>query len=782
MTRRRRHGQRGTSRIRGGRALSVVLATTIAAAGLTLGLATAGAGPAAAAANGCGYADTSANNGTHASTICWFDFSAFDATEARSTEGQPIEIALDGGLVADFTVKVTNLPNSVPMNFEARSTPLETRFAFGTDAYRGIPGLNALYSLASPSGNKAAKITFDDIRVTDAQGDPVAGYSFVAADAEDNVRGESFAWSSDKPLNEIERLAPNGGWGCKNPVGLGTTSVTCAGTGVGGTTIAGGKSTALLVAADTPTTFATTWVTSARSAIAIGVQTAKLTVVKQVASRIDPADSFTVSAEDSTGAVVGQATTGTAGSASTPGLVVAPGSTYTLGESAADGSATNLADYVTPSWSCTNTAAGSTTVLPSGTGSTTTVTPAAGDDITCTVTNTAKATGISLQKLAAPPVDASGDGITDAGDTIVYSFVVTNTGQTDIDTVAIDDPKVGTVSCPPGTIAPAGVTTCTADAPYVITTADVTAAHPLGSPAVLTSNASSTSTPTVTPEPSMTLVKSASPSAQADFTEGQIVTYSFVVTNTGNVPLADVAVQDTAFTGTGTLPSPACPAGAAFLAPGAQVVCTASYTLTQLDIDAGSVTNTASVTADPPGLTPPPPPTTSTVTIPQLAAPAVSLVKSTPVTAITAAGQVVDYSFSVTNTGNTTLTDPEVIEGSFSGVGTVSTPDCPAGASPLLPGQVVVCTASYTVRAGDLTGRPLVNTATVTATAPGGGSVDSDPSTARVDDVADVPPGTGPAGLAITGMTVGGTVAAAAVLLIAGLALFFVRRRRRAVE
>jgi hypothetical protein len=140
---------------------------------------------------------------------------------------------------------------------------------------------------------------------------------------------------------------------------------------------------------------------------------------------------------------------------------------------------------------------------------------------------------------------------------------------------------------------------------------------------------------------------------------------------------------------------------------------------------------------------------------------------------------VVDYSFAVTNTGNTTLTDPRVIEGSFSGAGTASAPDCPASASPLLPGQVAVCTASYTVRTDDLTGQPLVNTATVTAMAPDEGPVTSDPSTARVDDVADVGPGSGTANLAITGVTVGGTAAAAVGLLGAGLGLFFTRRRRR---
>lgn len=514
---------------RGRRRIATVLAMALAVGGLAIGITSAAPEPAAAAPAGCGYADSTANNGAFASTICWFDFTAFDQELARTTEGQVMQVGLDGGLTAQFTVRLSTLQNVLPMSLERRSTPLETRFAFGTDAYRGVPGLHTLYSLGSPAGTKGARLSFENIQVLDAQGNPVAGYSFVAADTEDNVRNESFAWESDKPLREIERLAPAGGWGCKSPVGLGTTRVTCSGTGVGATTIEGGKSTALLVAADSPTSFATEWVTAARSAIAIGIQTAKLTVVKQVSSRIAPTDSFRVTATNSSGVVVGQGVTGGADSATTGGLIVAPGGSYTIAEEAAPGSPVNLGNY-NSTWSCVNAAAGSPTVLPSGPGLSQTVVPSAGDDITCTVTNTAKPSGVALEKHAAAPVDVNGNGITDSGDTIAYSFTVTNTGQTVLDTVAVDDPKVGAVTCPPGTLTPTSSTTCTADAAYVITPADVTAgsadntatatAHPAGSPTIVTSDPSSTSTPVVAPAPALTLVKTGSPSDAAAYDEG----------------------------------------------------------------------------------------------------------------------------------------------------------------------------------------------------------------------------------------------------------------------
>ena len=79
-----------------------------------------------------------------------------------------------------------------------------------------------------------------------------------------------------------------------------------------------------------------------------------------------------------------------------------------------------------------------------------------------------------MDKQAAGVADGDGNG-PDAGDTIDYSFVVTNTGNVTLDPVAIDDPKVGVVTCPASSLAPGGSTTCTAT--YTLTQADVDAGH-----------------------------------------------------------------------------------------------------------------------------------------------------------------------------------------------------------------------------------------------------------------------------------------------------------------
>jgi uncharacterized repeat protein (TIGR01451 family) len=87
--------------------------------------------------------------------------------------------------------------------------------------------------------------------------------------------------------------------------------------------------------------------------------------------------------------------------------------------------------------------------------------------------------------------------------------------------------------------------------------------------------------------------------------EGDTITYTYTVYNTGNVTLYDIAVteEDTIFTGTGTPPLPVYFSGGVELGGNAgirdlpvgldTIVFTATYVITQDDIDAGFVTNQA---------------------------------------------------------------------------------------------------------------------------------------------------------------------------------------------
>ncbi|MBP5803149.1 hypothetical protein J2D78_13760, partial [Microbacterium maritypicum] len=181
----------------------------------------------------------------------------------------------------------------------------------------------------------------------------------------------------------------------------------------------------------------------------------------------------------------------------------------------------------------------------------------------------------------------------------------------------------------------------------------------------------------------LTLVKSVDPADAATYEVGQELTYSFVVTNTGNTTLTNISVTEGAFTGSGQL-GPITPASVATLAPGEMTTFTATYTLTQADVDRGTTSNTATATGVPP--TGPPiesPP--STVEVPSIPAPGLSLVKSADRNSVSAAGQTLTYSFLVTNTGNRTLTDVTVEEGAFTGSGTLGA-ITPASVATLAPG------------------------------------------------------------------------------------------------
>jgi uncharacterized repeat protein (TIGR01451 family) len=85
---------------------------------------------------------------------------------------------------------------------------------------------------------------------------------------------------------------------------------------------------------------------------------------------------------------------------------------------------------------------------------------------------------------------------------------------------------------------------------------------------------------------------------------GAKISYSFKVTNTGNVTLTKVALTDTQSNSGEALDAPgiSCPAPdsgstVASLAPGASVTCTGTYTVTTADVNAGKVSDTASAAA-----------------------------------------------------------------------------------------------------------------------------------------------------------------------------------------
>src|SRR5262249_13210688 len=155
------------------------------------------------------------------------------------------------------------------------------------------------------------------------------------------------------------------------------------------------------------------------------------------------------------------------------------------------------------------------------------------------------------------------------------------------------------------------------------------------------------------------------------------------VTNTGNVTLTSITLTDP-LVGL----SPIDCGGVTSLAAGASVDCTATYTTTQADVDAGEIVNTATLTGTPPsGL---PLTAKSSVTVSAVDAPAVSVVKSSDTPSFAAPGVVITYTYTVTNTGNVTLS-PVTVTDPMPGLSPL---EC--SIDELAPGDSTSCTATYT--------------------------------------------------------------------------------------
>jgi uncharacterized repeat protein (TIGR01451 family) len=259
---------------------------------------------------------------------------------------------------------------------------------------------------------------------------------------------------------------------------------------------------------------------------------------------------------------------------------------------------------------------------------------------------------------------------------------------------------------------------------------------------------------TAAPAPSVGLVKSAQVAA-GQSKVGDVVTFGYRVSNTGNVPLSGVSVSEAVpgFSGAGAVPVVSCPA--TVLAVGAGMDCSASYPVVQADIDAGSVSGTGVVVGVAPsgaGVR-----ASSLAAVNLTTAGGLQLTKTSKLDGVGVAGAAVGYEFVVVNTGNTTVSGLQVREDAFTGTGTLGAVTCPVVV--LAPGESTTCTAGYVLTAADVSAGRVENTATALGSTTQG-LVTSTPSVNELRWP--------PAVLAMTGATISLSVLAAALLLILG--------------
>ena len=330
------------------------------------------------------------------------------------------------------------------------------------------------------------------------------------------------------------------------------------------------------------------------------------------------------------------------------------------------------------------------------------------------------------------------------GDLIAYSYTVTNVGNVTLASVSVDDPSAGSVTCPapaaPG-LPPGGSLTCTADLPHGVSQADVDAGVVADSATAgcidtlgthCTPSAPSTANVYSERAPQVAIEKSGAVSPAADQTGvrvGDMISYSYVVTNVGNVTLGSVTVNDPTI-GAVSCPAPTAPG----LSPGEHLTCTADapHTVSQGDLDAGSVIDTAGASCTDVAGEPCPASNQSTVTIPaEPHAPSVSVQKHSVVSPAAdqtnvKVGDQIAYSYAVKNTGNVTLPS---VSASDPTAGSVT---CPKPSAPgLAPGASLTCTADspYNVTQADIDRGGAKDIAVARCTGVGGALCpDSDPS------------------------------------------------------
>src|SRR5690625_4227454 len=336
------------------------------------------------------------------------------------------------------------------------------------------------------------------------------------------------------------------------------------------------------------------------------------------------------------------------------------------------------------------------------------------------ITPVAQNPGIELDK------QVTSAGPYEVGVDIEYTFTVTNTGDVTLTDVVVNDPLLGgTVSCSPATLAPSDTASCGPET-YTITRADVDNGGVTNTATVTgkdpndndVTDSDSTSTE-LDRDPAIELVKEVI--STGDYGLDDEIEYRITATNTGNVTLFDVEISDPLLGALGCDPSQP-----ADLTPGEELVCEGSYTVTQDDVDAGEVVNSATVDAKDPEDNDVP--EEDEVTTPVDQNPAISLNKAVTSSGPYTVGSDIEYTFTVENTGDVTLTNIEVDDPLLGGAISCS----PAT---LAPGATATCgPVLYTVTQTDVNNGFVFNEATVTGEDPSGDPVeDSDETNTGLD-------------------------------------------------
>ena len=290
------------------------------------------------------------------------------------------------------------------------------------------------------------------------------------------------------------------------------------------------------------------------------------------------------------------------------------------------------------------------------------------------------ASAIALTK-SVTPVEAS------PGSTVTYTFVVTNTGNTTLSDVLLTDPLLG-ISNDLGVLTSGESRTLTV--PFVIpegvSTNFINIATVIGHFGPVEASAEADAIVTLL-LPTFTLTKTVTP---VEALPGEEVMFTYTLTNTGNVPLTNIALSDPLLNFTSTIP---------VLAPEASIRDSIPFIIPEGTPAGTMFTNV--LTAAPLET----PAQTASATVTSLGAPAIELTKTASVDSAMP-GDTITYAITVTNTGNIDLISV--------GVG-----DMQLGLDEIIPvlavGESVTFTPTFTIPVDTADGTIITNISTATS-------------------------------------------------------------------
>lgn len=367
-----------------------------------------------------------------------------------------------------------------------------------------------------------------------------------------------------------------------------------------------------------------------------------------------------------------------------------------------------------------------------------------GAPLTVSDTDDATVTALSSPALALDKTIAS-HTVTDptvVGQTITYQFVVTNTGNTTLSDVVVDDPLLGTQpiaiidTLAPGAVSPP------IEVPYEVTLADIDRGNvpntatasgeygPAGNTGTATSAPDSEDLPLFR-NPAVDVVKVVdAASLPAIPRDGDTISWTVTATNTGNVTLTNLVLSDP-LPGAQIVTLSGDPAGP--IEPGDSVSFTVTAPLTQAYINAGEVENQATLdfdtpagpgTPEPSGNTPGGPDEPTITPLNQV--PEIGLIKTmiTPLNSLPdpiVAQTTLEYQFTIRNLGNLPLhqlildedLEPFTLDPASATLLANAVLDA-QNTGGTLTGHEIVLTGTYTLTQADVDAGQVTNQALVT--------------------------------------------------------------------